>query len=523
MKRRWLMRRALPMLLLLAGSPILLLAQSSGPQALSLDQALELALPASDAVGLARADTHRADGEVKRVRADYLPQLTGTASYIRTLESQFGSSSGSGASSGPSFCNSYTAHPSLTLQERVDSLESAVACYSALNPLAGLANLPFGRTNQYNFGLQFTQTLFSSGIVNGRPRAAVAGRRVAQLGLSQAEAQARLQVTEAYFDAVLSERLSGIAELSLAQAESTLADTRAGNQVGTRPEFDLLRAQVTVDNQRSQVFQRRAQRELARMQLLQLIGLPVATAVELTTTLDETPAGGVMDADSLSVAAADTAVGSRAAVQQAEAAVTIQQVLTGVTRWDRLPTVTLKSTFARIGYPDNGVAWQADYLSDWTIGVHVSVPLWTSGRLSGNSIVSEAALTQARIRAEQARDGAAFDARAAVLRLRTAQASWAATQRTVEQAERAYQIATLRYQEGISTQTELADARLLLEQAQANRATAARDAHVARTRLQLLQDLPLAGADVAQTLSNAASGQQAIQQPAASGTSGSTP
>jgi outer membrane protein TolC len=259
------------------------------------------------------------------------------------------------------------------------------------------------------------------------------------------------------------------------------------------------------------------------MQLLQLIGLPVAMAVELTTGLDETPAGGVADADSLSVVVTDTAVGSRAAVLQAEEAVTIQEVLTSVTRWDRLPTVTLKSTFARIGYPETGVPWKADLVSDWTIGVSVSVPLWTSGRLSGNTIVSEAALAQARIRAEQTRDGAALDARAAVLRLRTAQASWAATQRTVEQAERAYQIATLRYQEGISTQTELVDARLQLEQAQANRATAARDAHVARTRLRLLQQLPLAGADVAQTLSNAASGQQAIQQPAATGTSGSTP
>jgi ammonia channel protein AmtB len=38
----------------------------------------------------------------------------------------------------------------------------------------------------------------------------------------------------------------------------------------------------------------------------------------------------------------------------------------------------------------------------------------------------------------------------------------------VEQARRAYAIADLRFQEGVSTQVELADARLLLEQALAN-------------------------------------------------------
>ena len=61
----------------------------------------------------------------------------------------------------------------------------------------------------------------------------------------------------------------------------------------------------------------------------------------------------------------------------------------------------------------------------------------------------------------------------------------------VQQAQRAYEIAELRYREGLSTQLELSDARLLLQQAQANRAQAARDVQVARVRLALLPDLPL--------------------------------
>jgi outer membrane protein TolC len=107
--------------------------------------------------------------------------------------------------------------------------------------------------------------------------------------------------------------------------------------------------------------------------------------------------------------------------------------------------------------------------------------------------------------------------------VQTALATWAATQGTVEQAERAYEIATIRYREGISTQTELTDARLLLEQAQGNRATAARDARVATARLRLLRDLPLAGADVGTTLSSAATGLQNTQQSGGTTANGSTP
>jgi outer membrane protein TolC len=45
----------------------------------------------------------------------------------------------------------------------------------------------------------------------------------------------------------------------------------------------------------------------------------------------------------------------------------------------------------------------------------------------------------------------------------------------------------------VSTQLELSDSRLLLQQAEANRAQAARDLQVARARVALLPDLPLGG------------------------------
>lgn len=502
------MRRLILAMALITAAP--LAAQAPAPRPLSLDEALELALPASDGVAIARADIQRAEGEVKKVRADLLPQLTGTATYTRTLKSQFSSGSGSVDTTATTFCNRFSGDPSLPVGSRVDSLERTVECLSALNPFAALSNLPFGRKNQYNFGLQFSQVLFSSAILKGRPKAAVAGRRVARLGLTAAEAQARMDVTEAYFDAVLTDRLVGIAELSLAQAETTLAQTRLGRQVGSQPEFDLLRAQVTRDNQRSAVIQRRSQRTLGYLRLSQLLGLPLSQPLQLTTALDEQPLDTTGAA--LSVAPEDTAAAARTAVQQVSESVTIQEVLTSVTRWDRVPTVRLTSNFARIGYPNDGLPWNANFLSDWTVAVNVSVPLWTSGRLRGNAMVAEASLDQARTRLAQAHDAAVLDARQSVEKLETALAAWQATQGTVAQAERAYQIATLRYREGISTQTELTDARLLLEQAQANRATAARDVRVARARLAMLRDLPLGGDGVSTTLSNAASGLANTQQ-----------
>ena len=74
-----------------------------------------------------------------------------------------------------------------------------------------------------------------------------------------------------------------------------------------------------------------------------------------------------------------------------------------------------------------------------------------------------------------------------------ARAEWEASGGVVQQAARAYEIAELRFREGLSTQLELSDARLLLAQAQVNRSRAARDLQITRVRLALLPELPLGG------------------------------
>jgi outer membrane protein TolC len=90
-----------------------------------------------------------------------------------------------------------------------------------------------------------------------------------------------------------------------------------------------------------------------------------------------------------------------------------------------------------------------------------------------------------------AEEGATLDARLAALQLTEAEAAWLASVGTAEQAQRAYDIAEVRFREGISTQLELSETRVQLQQALANRARAARDLQVARKRLQLLPFLPL--------------------------------
>ncbi|HJX86581.1 MAG TPA: TolC family protein, partial [Gemmatimonadales bacterium] len=260
------MKRALPLLALLSLAPVVhAQTPAATPQPLSLVEALDLAERESEAVGIARQEIARAEGEQRRARSGYFPQLTGLASFQRALQSQFSALQDNGTSAAPSEeCPDFVPHPGLPLDQRIDSLESALRCASTSNPFAGLgSDLPFGRENTYRFGLSFSQTIFAGGRVSGQVRAAGAGVRSAAVGLTSAKAQLLLEVTQAYYDAVLGDRLVSIAQANLEQADTTLSQTQLARNVGNQSEFDLLRARVTRDNQRPVVIQRVAARDLA--------------------------------------------------------------------------------------------------------------------------------------------------------------------------------------------------------------------------------------------------------------------
>jgi hypothetical protein len=125
------------------------------------------------------------------------------------------------------------------------------------------------------------------------------------------------------------------------------------------------------------------------------------------------------------------------------------------------------------------------------VTVGASLPLFTGGRIRGETMANQAAVEESAARLEQTRKLASLDTRQNLAQLEQAEATLAASQGTTEQAVKAYRIAEVRFSEGISTQLELSESRLLLEQAQANRALAARNVQVARVRLALLRDLPL--------------------------------
>lgn len=451
--------------------------QASRTLVLSLSDALNIAMGESETVWVAEAGVMRAMGNESIARSGFFPQVSGSAQYTRTLRSQFsGINFGGSGNSG------------------------------------GGSQLPFGRENQYTLGLNLNQLIFDAGQTAARNRAAQARRRSADIDVTAAQAQTLLDVTRAYFDAQLSDQLVDIAQSSLGQTEEVLRQTEVGKQVGAQAEFDLLRARVARDNQLPLLIQRRNDRVLAYSRLKQLLNLPLTDDLRLTT--------GVEDLDPRFATVSDPAPVERSGVRQAEENVTASREAVSEARGQRLPSVSLSSRYAPVAYPNSGVPGWSDFREDWTVSLNLTVPILTWGRLRGNEMVARSNLSEAQARLQQSLEAAALDAQSSQNDLATAQATLQSNTSTVEEARRAYSIAQIRFREGISSQIELTDARLQLEQAEVSRARALRDVQVARARLALLRDLPL-GQTAASSSTPIQTTQQSTQPSAAA--TGSSP
>jgi outer membrane protein TolC len=424
-------------------TPLLLLLLTQAPDTvrLTLPQAVERALTSGEEMRRARAQVREADGQVTEAFAGALPQITGSVVYTRQFASIF-----------EDFAN---------------------------DPNADLfKNSPFGAANTWNVELKATQLLWSGGKVGAGLKGAKAYRRGANAQADETAADIAFRVKRAYLDAAVATRLVQIARAGYEQARDHLTQVQRFQQAGTRAEYDLLRAQVDVANQEPIVVAAENGQTLALLELRRLVNVPTDRPLELTTPL-LAPDG------TLPVAIIDSLVpATRSATAAADAAVALRQQMVRVARADRLPTLSVGTTLSNQAFPQEVSPFDARFRRNWNAEVRLSVPLFLGLRTVGSVRRAEAVLEQARAERDQVVEQVALDVAQARAELDRAQALVGARRATVRQAQRAQHLASVRYANGMSTQLEVTDARLLAQQAETNEVQAARDYLYALAQLE---------------------------------------
>jgi outer membrane protein len=300
-----------------------------------------------------------------------------------------------------------------------------------------------------------------------------------------------LAVKESYFLQLLSSRLVVVSAQAVDRAELNLKSAKGFFDVGTRPKFDVTRAEVDVANARVNLIRAQNAVSLARIGLNQAMGIAINAPTRIKDILAYEPVA--FDRDTLVAEAFRQRPEYKQARLRSEAAeATVRQnfrdffpglfgvgsVGAGKSQDDfrgSLGGSVLTSTPPGISSTET---------RDWTVGVELRWSIFDGGNKIARYREAKALLeaSQAGVRDTELQIWQQVEQ--AHVNVVEAEERIGAAQKAVESAQENFRLSQGRFDAGVGTIIELTDAQLALTQAQATEAQALSDYRIAIARLE---------------------------------------
>jgi outer membrane protein len=408
------------------------------PRVLGLEEALRVGLSRQPQLRQAQANVQAARARVDQALAPLLPQLSGTASWERG--------------------------------------ESDVGLSVTGGELGGS-----GGRDRYSLGVTGRLLVWDLGQTSGRWRAS----RALAAGQEDSERATRgavaLDVRRTYFDAVAAKALLGVARETLANTERHLDQVRAFVEIGTRPPIDLALERTNVANARVGLIQAENAYATARVRVEQAIGVtdlgPWEIADESLPAVpgEEGPPEPLLD-EALAARPELAALSQQLRGQE----LTVRSLAGGY-----LPSLGVTGFVGSASTVETGRS--PDLAGSWSAAVTLSWPFFEGGSTRGQVREARANATALDAQLEQLRQAVRVEVEQARLGVRAAQATLVASEEASQAAREQLQLAEGRYQTGVGSVLELADAQVALTTALGQEVQA--ELQLAAARSQLLQAL----------------------------------
>lgn len=318
-----------------------------------------------------------------------------------------------------------------------------------------------------------TQPLFTWGQIGAAIRGAKFGIATADDRLRAFRQAALRDVSVAFYDALLASETHGIARQNLSQKTDHLDETRRKFDAGIATDYDVLAAEVVVQNARPDVIRMDNLIKTSRDKLRFLLGL--SEQVDVNGQLNTPIETEQQYEDALKIA-----YQRRPELSDLRNQIGISEELVKVVGAGNKPRLDLKASG---GYKEFTIpSYQSDGKT-WSIGLFVTFPLFDGLRTQGKVAQAKSDVASLKIEEAKTKDSIALQIRDSVNAVKEAADIVSALTGTVSQAERLLFMAQKGYEYGVKTHLEVQDAELNLTQAKGNLAKARRDYLSARVTL----------------------------------------
>jgi len=409
---------------------------------LSLERAQEIALQRNPQLQSAQKDVKKAGSRVMQTRGNLMPSLNAYAQYNHNFELP------------------------------VISIEI---------PGVGKQEIPMGTKENITTGIQAQMPLFMGFSIYSGYQIAKEGETISENQLTITKQQIVLQVRQAFYNALFTKELIAVAQEALDNAQQNLDQVQKRKDVGSASGFDLLRAKVQVANMKPQVIAAQHRFDQALTGLRTAIGLDKEMPITVTGELQYTTSSL---ADSSLEALQTYAYHHRLELKNVRKQRDIQENNLTIARAKFMPTLSASANLQHQLQQENFDINRKDFVRSISGGLSLSIPLFSGGSHYAGVQQAQVDLRQVDDTEQQVKNMVAAEVESAYYSLIDAKEKIESQSQTIDQAEESVRLAELMYREGTTTQLDVLNAQLALQQARSNYSQYLLQYNVAQDQLQ---------------------------------------
>ncbi|HXM48370.1 MAG TPA: TolC family protein [Pyrinomonadaceae bacterium] len=397
---------------------------SAGPSALSLEQAIKLAIENNLATLLAKERRNEARGFAKEARAGLLPNISGAAYQASVTE-------------------------------------NLAALGFTPGRFPGFTSTFIGPFKNFDARVRLEQTIFSLSALRTF-QAGRAGVRVAEMEEDLAREQVATFASLAYLESMRADRAVSAAQANVTLAQTLLKLAQDQRDAGIATGVDLTRAETRLAQEQVRLSRAQTDAEQGRLQLQRIVGLPLGSPLTLTD-----PLSFVIETLPAIETAVAQAEDTRAEVRVAQAQVTETVYQRRAARAEQLPSLEFLGD-----YGVSGITPTNSDLPTRRAAVQLNVPIFNGGLTRGRIQVASSRANEAELQLASVRGQVEEDVRLAFSGLRTTAETVRAADLAVTLAERELEMARDRFRAGVADSIEVVTAQTVLANARLDQVSA---------------------------------------------------
>jgi outer membrane protein len=433
-------------------------------QTLTLDEAIHIALENNTDIKVSKMGTDKSRAAVREAFGYALPSLDASATFSHFLKKP--------KMPFPDFEALLTnATYSILFDENIIPRDNSkyVPVETTLQS--------FVQTNNYEASLTLTQILFNSAVFRG------IGASQIYYDLSLAElrntiSKTKLNVERAFYGTLLTKELLIITQASYENAQKNLRNVNALFEQGFVSDFDRLQAEVRTENIKPVLLQMENMLSTTLNDLKLVLGVDQFLEIDVKGEIVYNPEILPGEEDII-----EYALANNFGLQSMNLKMILDKEFIQLDISEYWPSL---AAFGNFSYAGSAEQWNFQNYNATTVGLSFSMNLWKGNRTKNRVEQSTISYKQTAEQYALLKEYVVNQVKAKYLELLRVQSLVESQQRNVTLAERAYELATIRYNEGTGNQLEVQNSDIELRQARINKLQSVYSYNVTRYELEQL-------------------------------------